>query len=148
MVGLITNNDKTAYREDVRALNNLSLNVNKTKDMIVDVRKQQMEHPPIHIDRTAVEKVESFKFLIVHITDKLKWSTHTESVVLKVQKRGLSPDKPLQMHNGEHPVGLYHRLVRQLRRPQPQGSPEGSEVCPTHHRRKTTCPPGHQHHVI
>jgi gmma-aminobutyric acid receptor subunit gamma len=43
--------------------------------------------PPIHIEKTAVEKVESFKFLSVHITDKLKWSTHTDSVVKKVQQR-------------------------------------------------------------
>ena len=62
-VGLITNNDETAYREEVRALgvwcqeNNLSLNVNKTK-MIVVFRKQQREHSPIHINRTAVEKVD------------------------------------------------------------------------------------------
>ena len=82
-----------AYREEVRALgvwcqdNNLSLNVNKTKEMIVDFRKQQREHPPIHIDGTAVEKVESFKFLGVHVTDKLKWSTHTDSVVKKAHLR-------------------------------------------------------------
>ena len=44
-------------------------------------------HPPIHIEKTAVEKVESFKFLGVHITDKLKWSTHTDSVVKKAQQR-------------------------------------------------------------
>ena len=53
--------------------------------MIVDFRKQQ-EHPPIHIDRTVVEKVESYKFLGVHITDKLKRSTHTDSVVEKTQQ--------------------------------------------------------------
>ena len=51
-VGLITNNDETAYREEVRAIgvwcqeNNLTLNVNKTKEMIVDFRKQQRVHPP------------------------------------------------------------------------------------------------------
>jgi hypothetical protein len=45
IVGLITNNDETAYRQKVRALalwcqeNNLSLNVNKTKALIVDFRK-------------------------------------------------------------------------------------------------------------
>jgi hypothetical protein len=55
--------------------------------MIVDFRKQQREHPPIYINGTAVEKVESFKFLGVHITDKLKWSTHVHSVVKKVQQR-------------------------------------------------------------
>ena len=68
--------------------------------MIVDFRKQQREHPPIHIDGTVVERVERFKCLGVHITDKLKWSTHTDSVVKKAQQRlfdlrmkkfGLSP---------------------------------------------------------
>ena len=45
VVGLITNNDEIAYREEVRALgvwcqqNSLSLNVNKTNEMIVDFRK-------------------------------------------------------------------------------------------------------------
>ena len=34
-----------------------------------------------------MEKVESFKFLGVHITDKLKWSIHTDSVVKKAQQR-------------------------------------------------------------
>jgi hypothetical protein len=49
VVGLITNNDETTYREEVRALgvwyqeNNPTLNVNKTKEMIVDFRKQQRE---------------------------------------------------------------------------------------------------------
>jgi hypothetical protein len=33
-----------------------------------------------------VEKVESFKFLGVHITDDLKWYTHTGSVVKKAQQ--------------------------------------------------------------
>ena len=47
VVGLITNNDETAYREVVRALrvwcqeNNVTINFNKTKEMIVDLRKQQ-----------------------------------------------------------------------------------------------------------
>jgi hypothetical protein len=75
VVGLITNNDETG---EVRAVgewcqeNNISLNVNKTKELIVDFRKQQREHPPIHIDGTAAEKVESFKFLSVHFSDDLK----------------------------------------------------------------------------
>ena len=62
---MITKNDEAAYSEEVRALgvwcqeNNLSLNVNKTKEMIVDFRKQQREHSPIHIKGTAVAKVES-----------------------------------------------------------------------------------------
>ena len=67
----------------------------------MDIRKQRREHPPNHIDGTGVERVVSFNFLGVHITDKLNWSTHTDSVVKKVQqhlfhlrrlkKLGLSP---------------------------------------------------------
>jgi hypothetical protein len=53
------------------------------KELIVDFRKQQREHVPIHIDGTSVEKVQTFKFLRVHITDDLNWSTHTDSVVKK-----------------------------------------------------------------
>ena len=91
--------------------NNLTLNVNKTKEMIVDFRKQQREHPPINIDGTVVERLVSFKFLSVHITDKLKWSNHTDSVVKKAQQRlfnlrrlkkfalSAKTHKLLQMHN-------------------------------------------------
>ena len=55
---MITDNDETAYREDVRDLavwcqdNNLSLNISKTKELmlIMDFRKRRAEHAPIHID--------------------------------------------------------------------------------------------------
>ncbi|KAM9433306.1 lipid droplet-associated hydrolase isoform 2-T2 [Salvelinus alpinus] len=87
VVGLITDNDETSYREEVRDLaawcqdNNLSLNVIKTKEMIVDYRKRRTKHVPILIDRAAMEQFESFKFLGVHITNKLTWSKHTKTVV-------------------------------------------------------------------
>ena len=91
VVGLITDNDETAYREEVRELawwcqnNNLSLNITKTKEMIVDCRKRSTEHAPILIYGAVVEQVESFKFLVVHITNKLEWSEHTETVVKRAQ---------------------------------------------------------------
>ena len=78
LVGLITNNNETAYREEVRDLavwcqdNNLSLNVIKTKELILDYRK---------IGGAVVERVESFKFLGVHIINQLSWSKHTKTVV-------------------------------------------------------------------
>ena len=77
VVGLITDNDEAAYREEVRDLaiwcqdNNLSLNVIKTKERIVDYRKRRNEHAPIFIGRAVLEQVESFKFLGFHITNKL-----------------------------------------------------------------------------
>jgi hypothetical protein len=92
VVGLITINEETAYMEEVRDLaiwcqdNNLSLKVIKTKVMIVDYRKKRTEHAPILIDRAALEQVESFKFLGVHITKKLTWSMHTKTVVKRARQ--------------------------------------------------------------
>ena len=53
VVGLITDNNETAYREEIRELsvwcqgNNLSLNVSKAKELIVDYRKRPAEQAPI-----------------------------------------------------------------------------------------------------
>jgi hypothetical protein len=84
VVGLITDNDETDYSEEVRDLavwcqdNNLSLNVSKTKELIVNYRKRRAEQAPIK--GAVVERVESFKVLGVHITNKLSWSKHTKTV--------------------------------------------------------------------
>ena len=93
MVGLITDNDETAYREEVRDLagwcqnNNLSLNITKTKEMIVDYRKRRTEHAPILIDVAVVEQVES--------NNKLEWSKHTKTVV-KRARQSLFPLRKLK----------------------------------------------------
>ena len=70
--------------------NNLSLNVSKTKELIVDYRKRRAEQAPINIDGAEVEWVESFKFLGVHIPNKLSWSKHTKKAVKKA-RQCLSP---------------------------------------------------------
>ena len=85
VAGLITDNDETSYKEgrDLAGWcqnNNLSLNVTNTNEIIVD-RKRSTEHTPILIDGAVVEQVESFKFLGVHINNKLEWSKHTKTVV-------------------------------------------------------------------
>ncbi len=87
VIGLITDNDETAYREEVSTLtkwcqeNHLSLNINKTKELVVDFRRQSREHTPITIDKTPVERVNSFKFLCVHIT------LHAPLATTKLYKR-------------------------------------------------------------
>ncbi len=66
--------------------NHLSLNINKTKELVVDFRRQKREHTPIIINRTPVEQVSSFKFLGVHSTEDLTWSAHTDVVLKKAQQ--------------------------------------------------------------
>ncbi len=57
--GLITDNNETAYREKVSTLtkwcqvNDLSLNIDKTKELVVDYRRQSREHTPITINKGA-----------------------------------------------------------------------------------------------
>ncbi len=66
--------------------NHLSLNIDKTKELVVDYRRQSREHTPITIDKTPVERVSSFKFLGVHITEDLTWSAHTDAVLKKAHQ--------------------------------------------------------------
>lgn len=93
VVGLITNNDESEYREEVQHLvdwcqnNNLSLNVQKTKEMDVNFRKSSTTHTPLHITGSAVEMVNSVKFLGVHISDDLSWNLNTTTTMNKAQQR-------------------------------------------------------------
>ncbi len=64
VLGLIANNDETAYLDEVERLtswcqdNCLSLNASKTKELIVDFRKrQQRPYTPLMISGTPVERV-------------------------------------------------------------------------------------------
>ncbi len=63
VLGLIFNNDETAYLDEVERLtswcqdNCLSLNVSKTKELIVDFRKRHLRpYTPLMISGTPVEK--------------------------------------------------------------------------------------------
>ena len=92
MVGLIFDDDETACREEVGDLvewcqyNNLSFNVNNTKELIVGSRKWRDKHTVIQINSAVVECVESFKFFSVHITKDLSWSKQTNTVAKRAQQ--------------------------------------------------------------
>ena len=62
----------------------------------MDYRKRRTKHAPILIDGAVVEQVESFKFLVVHIPNKLEWSKHTKTVV-KRARQSLFPLRKLKI---------------------------------------------------
>ncbi|KAI3372603.1 hypothetical protein L3Q82_023071, partial [Scortum barcoo] len=83
IVGLISDNDETHYREEIQHLtqwcsnNNIVLNTSKTKEIIVDYRRSrrtETEHahpsPLIHGEAVAasVSTINNIKFLGIHIT--------------------------------------------------------------------------------
>ncbi|KAI5630226.1 gastrula zinc finger protein XlCGF28.1-like [Silurus asotus] len=92
LVDLISKKDESAYREEVQRLtawcgaNNLTRNVDKTKEIVVDFRKAQSEQSPLIIDESSVEIVKSTKFLGVHLSDNLTWSLNTSSIMKKAQQ--------------------------------------------------------------
>jgi hypothetical protein len=81
VVGLITNNDETDSREEVGTLtvwcqiNNLSLNVSKTKKA------------DYGLYGIAMGMVKKFKFLGVHISEELKWSNQIVIMVKNVREQ-------------------------------------------------------------
>ncbi|KAK3548865.1 hypothetical protein QTP70_021277 [Hemibagrus guttatus] len=93
VVGLISNNDKTAYLEDIKNLetrcqdNNLLLNISKTKELIVDFStKQERNYQPLIINGTPVERVDSFQYLGVQNTQDLSWSCPINTLVKKFRQ--------------------------------------------------------------
>ncbi len=94
VLGLISNNDETAYLDEVERLsswcqdNCLSLNGSKTKELIVDFRKRHLlPYTPLMISGTPVERVSSFKYLGVNISEDLTWTTHIQTQVRKARQR-------------------------------------------------------------
>ena len=68
--------------------------------MIVDYRKRSTEHVPILIDGAVVEQVESFKFLGVHINNKLDWAKHTKTVVKRARQSLFPPQETKKIWHG------------------------------------------------
>ena len=92
VIGLITEGDDQPFREETEGLktwchnNNLELNTTKTKELIIDFRRKQTETPPLLIKGTPVERVSSFKFLGVHMSNQLTWTFNTAAIIKKTQQ--------------------------------------------------------------
>ncbi|KAK3553712.1 hypothetical protein QTP70_007504 [Hemibagrus guttatus] len=93
VVGLISKNNESAYREEMQQLiawckdNNLSLNIDKTKEMVVDFRRAQSSHSLLVINGSSVEIIKSTKFFGVHLAENFTWSLNTTSITKKTQQR-------------------------------------------------------------
>ncbi|KAI4895843.1 hypothetical protein NFI96_016998 [Prochilodus magdalenae] len=86
IVGCIRNGQEAEYRKLVSdfvswcKLNQLQLNISKTKEMVVDFRKHRSLQAPVTIDGEEVEVVGTYKYLGVHLDNKLDWSSNTSAV--------------------------------------------------------------------
>lgn len=90
--------------------NNLDINTTKTKEMIMDLRRsKRTEHYALCIDGEEVERVESFKFLGVHISADLTWSTNISHQVGKAHQRLYFLQKLCQIHLPQHLLINFYR---------------------------------------
>ena len=93
VVGLISEGDESAYRDEILKLtswcsdNNLALNITKTKEIILDFRKSRADPASLYINGDCVERVHTFRFLGTMISAGLSWTANTAAVVKKAQQR-------------------------------------------------------------
>ncbi|KAK1795573.1 hypothetical protein P4O66_001069 [Electrophorus voltai] len=118
VVGLINKDNESAYREEVRDLvswckvNNLYLNVDKTKEMVVDFRRARQDHSPLAINGSSVEIVKNIKFLGVHIAENLTWTLNTSSITKRAQQRLYFLRKLREAHLPSPILTTFYRAVK------------------------------------
>ena len=93
IVGCIRDGQEGEYRSLVEdfvqwcKLNHLQLNTTKTKEMVVDFQRTKRALLPVSIEGVNVEVVSTYKYLGVHLDNKLDWSANTDAVYKKGQSR-------------------------------------------------------------
>jgi hypothetical protein len=124
--------------------------VRQNKEIIVDLAEGAAPYPN---RRDSSGEGERFKFLGIHITDKLKLSTHTDSVAKKAQQCLFNLRRLKQCGLSLKALTNFYRCTIEsilsgcitdwfgnctaLN----SKAPEAGAVCTTHHRGQTTCPP-------
>ncbi|KAI5099295.1 hypothetical protein C0J45_11434 [Silurus meridionalis] len=109
VVGLISKNDESAYREEVQQLTAWGI---------------QSDHSPLIIDVSSVEIVKNTKYLGVHLVENFTWSLNTSSITKKTQQHLYFlrrspfpyPVHVLQGDHRKHPEQLRHCLLWELQR--------------------------------
>jgi hypothetical protein len=92
LTGLITS-DESSYRCAVENLvrwcdeNHLLLNVAKTKEMVVDFRRNPPPHSPLLIKGVEVEIVHNYKYLGSLLDDRLDWTDNITSILKRANQR-------------------------------------------------------------
>ena len=65
----------------------LSLNVKKTKELVIDFRIKKNPLSPLVIKDQEINQVQTYKYLGVIIDDKLNWQMHSSAVCKKLNRR-------------------------------------------------------------
>ncbi|KAI3356792.1 hypothetical protein L3Q82_003320 [Scortum barcoo] len=93
-------------------VNHLRLNVNKTREMVIDFRRKKMPSQPLRIRGEVVEEVEDYKYLGVVIDNRLDWKSNTEAVYKKGMSRLYFLRRRLRSFNvGSRMLEIFYQSV-------------------------------------
>ena len=93
MLGIIRDNNCQEYFESIENVtswcseNKIILNEKKTKELVFDSHKPVQIMQSVLINEAPVERVESLKYLGVHIDKNLKFNTQATYTLKKVMQR-------------------------------------------------------------
>ena len=78
-----------AHVKDWLTTHKLTLNVSKTKFMIIAGRQRlaRVEEIELLVNEDTMEQTDSFKYLGIKLNQKMKWSDHIDYIQSKVAKR-------------------------------------------------------------
>ena len=93
IVGCISEGNEQEYRQVIKdfvnwcQLNHLHLNASKTQEMIIDFRRKAPPTTQVNILGMDIETVTSYKYLGVHLNNRLDWADNTDATFRKGQSR-------------------------------------------------------------
>ena len=67
--------------------NNMKLNENKTKEMLISFKQKLAPVPPLMVNSNAVERAHSFKIFGVRLSDDLSWKSHVNHMYSRATLR-------------------------------------------------------------
>ena len=92
----------------------LQLNVSKTKEMIVDFRKNVPdEHVPLTIHGDVIEQAKEYKYLGTTITNRLDWSINVHATQKKANQRLFFLRQLKKMHLDNTLLVLFYKSIIQ-----------------------------------
>ncbi|KAI3370023.1 hypothetical protein L3Q82_024817 [Scortum barcoo] len=80
IVGCVSEGNDCEYRKvimdfvDWCELNHLQVNASKTKEMVIDFSRKPSDIAPVNIQGLDIERVRTYKYLGVHLNNKLDWT--------------------------------------------------------------------------
>ncbi|TWW63630.1 putative RNA-directed DNA polymerase from transposon BS [Takifugu flavidus] len=91
IVGRVSEGNELEYREVITnfvawcELNHLCINTNKTKEVVIDFSRKASHTAPVNIQGLDIKIVGEYKYLGVHLNNKLDWTHNTDALYKKGQ---------------------------------------------------------------